>query len=46
MVTGPHRVVKVEAGGASEEEAWSQEQQRQLEAGLSTHPASMDKNER
>jgi DnaJ homolog subfamily C member 2 len=36
-------VVKVETGG---EDDWSQEQQKQLEAGLTRHPASMEKNER
>ena len=35
------------AGGEAEAEAaWSQEQQRQLEAGLVKFPASMEKNER
>jgi hypothetical protein len=39
-----HRVVKVDA--ASEEDAWTQEQQKQLEAGLVSYPASIEKNER
>lgn len=43
---GP-KVVKVEAAAAGEaEDGWSQEQQKQLEAGLVRHPASMEKNER
>lgn len=56
--THTHRVVKVDAAiraggdtggggsGGGGEDVWTQEQQRQLEAGLVKHPASMDKNER
>ena len=36
--------MKVEA--SSEEDAWTQVQQKQLETGLVKHPASLDKNER
>lgn len=39
------RVIKVEAT-QSEEDVWTQAQQKQLEAGLVKFPASMDKNER
>lgn len=38
-------MVKVEAGGEAED-GWTQEQQKQLEAGLVKQPASMEKNER
>lgn len=38
-------MIKVE-GTQSEEDVWTQAQQKQLEAGLVKFPASMDKNER